>query len=127
MALDYVRLKVTANRLITENGGPATLIKLNATPVDPARPWLGATSETTPEVTLTVTAIFVEVDDEDVDGDHVKRGDQLVFVSGTEAAGNNLGDFAILRANSEQWRIVAAQRYRPDGSTELAWRLRVRK
>ena len=127
MALDYVKLQATANRLITENGGPATLIELDATPADAGKPWRGATPEATPKTTLAVTAVFVDVDDDDVGGDHIKRGDQFVLVSGLEAGANNLGDFAILRANGEQWRIVDTKRYRPDGSTELAWRLQVRK
>lgn len=127
MAIDYARMQTVANRLITENGGPVTLVKIDPTPDNPAQPWRGSTPESSPEVTLSVTGIMVEVDDEDVDGDHVKRGDQFVFVSGQEAGANDLGDFAILRASGQQWRIMRARRYRPDGSTELAWRLQVRK
>lgn len=127
MALDYVKLQATANRLITENGGPATLIELDDTPADAGKPWRGATPEATPKTTLAVTAIFVEVTDDDVAADHIKRGDQFVFVSGLQAGANNLGDFAILRANGEQWRIVNTLRYRPNRSVELAWRLQVRK
>lgn len=82
MAIDYVKAAATALRLITANGGPVDLVKLDRVPADGAKPWRagGAT-----DTTVSVQAVLLSYDETDIDGDIVRRGDRKALVAFTDA------------------------------------------
>ena len=127
MAIDYLKMQLTADRLITSNGRAAVLVKINRSVANTTQPWRG--NLTLGETTLNVTAVFVGIKAEDVDGDMIKRGDQFAFVSGLDASLLDLRTFDSLRDGSEEWKIIDVERYSPGGSPErdLAFKLHLRK
>lgn len=95
MAINYAKAQATALRLLTENGRPVQVVKLNTAPLDDNKPWRGSQDDL--DTKLTVTAVFVDpVSEKDLGSAEmlvnvgnetsVKHGFQIAFI----AAGENL-------------------------------------
>lgn len=113
-------LEDTAVRLIAKYGRDAT-VKIKAeSPDDANAPWDGAASD---GESATVKAVFLDFDDNQIDGTVIQRGDQLVYVA---AKGNPAIDTAdTITDSGRDWRIVGAKLLKP-GNTEYLWTLQVR-
>ena len=85
--VDFVRLSATAQRLIGANGRTVTLQNRTTTPVDVNKPWLGTTASGT---SVSVTAVILDYDNDQVDGTLVQAGDRRALV-----ADDDIDDFDI--------------------------------
>ena len=113
-------LEDTAVRLIEKFGRDAEILIKSSTPDVAAEPWDGAVSEGASE---TVKAVFLEFDDDQIDGTVIQAGDQRVLVA---AKGNPAIDTAdSIVDGGRRWRIVRANLLKP-GTVEYLWTLQVR-
>lgn len=113
-------LEDTAVRLI-KKFGRQTQVLIRATAPDTAgEPWDGNVSEGVPQ---TVDAVFLDFDDDQIDGSVIQAGDQKVLIA---AKGNPAIDTAdsIIDAG-RRWRIIDANLLKP-GNVEFLWTLQVR-
>lgn len=125
MAINYASLALVAQTLLEENGRAATLIRLDTTPLDGAQPWRGTNFASAQEVEA--TAVFLNYEAADVDGDLVQRGDQRAFVAQLSVEGVDLREFDLLRDDAGlEWKIVNVDTVRPGGTT-LVYKLQLRK
>ncbi len=132
--VDFVSLRLTAERLINENGRTLTLQREDqVNPVDPAEPWREADPAGVNIVSLSVLGVFIEFEKEDFDGTLVQRGDKRVLISakdiedvqtGTENI--NIEDFDTLLDSTAIWKIITAEVIEP-GSLRIMYDIQVRK
>jgi hypothetical protein len=73
--VDYVKLAATAERLITKNGRPISIVSKGAL-VDPAKPWDG----TADGVSENVSGVFTNYSRREVDGTKIQENDKRLFV-----------------------------------------------
>lgn len=133
MAIDYIALQATANRLVDENGRSITLEKLNKTPADNSKPWEGpADPRVSVQATVTTDGVFVDPGSASklgimVDGsDLLKRSEQIVIVAPGSTVTQDLSTFDEIVDESVRWKIIGAQKLKP-GSTTLMYILGVRR
>lgn len=103
-------------RLITEKGRSVTHVVKSTTPLNSATPWMGNAAT---EVTNTVDAVFIDFDQEEIDGTTIRLGMKKVFVAGSEA---NLEQGHIIRDGSTDYRITHVSIVQP-GSTRYLYEL----
>lgn len=113
-------LEDTAEKLIDKFGRPASLLKKSLTPADPAKPWEGSASEGAAE---DITAVFLDFNDDQIDGTVIKAGDQKVLVAAKATADISTEDSIV--DSGRTWRIKAANLLKP-GSVAYIWTLQVR-
>lgn len=113
-------LEDTAVKLIAKFGRSATLNVKATAPDDVDSPWDGAASDGVGSV---VSAVFLDFEDNQIDGTVIQRGDQLVYVA---AKGNPAVDTAdSITDGGKTWKIVNANLLKP-GNIEYLWTLQVR-
>jgi len=130
--VDFTSLRLTAERLILENGRTLTLQREDqATFDDPAQPW--RTSPITNQVSLDVLGVFTEYEKEDFDGSLVRRGDKRVLVAAKDTEDVQTGtenikleDFDTLLDATELWKIITVEVIEP-GSLRILYDIQVRK
>jgi hypothetical protein len=112
LAIDFVKLAATAERLIEENGRSVTLAKQDETPSNPAEPWRGSTTNTDTSV---VIAVVVPVNAKDVDGELIRVGDMQAFVAATSdnVDGEDLEEYDQLLDGTDEWNILDVQLIQP--------------
>lgn len=124
MALDYAALATVSQTLIEANGRSVTLVKVSEVPLTPAQPWRG---NTTTETLSVVTAVMMDYEKEDVDGDLVRAGDQIAVVAEKSAPSADIEDYELLRDDENQeWKIINVDKIRP-GPTTLVFLIQLRK
>lgn len=131
MAVNYTNLRAVAERLIGENGRSLTLVRRDqGNPTDPAKPWRDSTGAS--DVTLVVTGVFIDFEQEDTDGTLVRRGDKRVLAAASEvetvagASFDELEDYDYILDGTDRWDIVKVDVIEP-GSLRVLYDIQVRK
>lgn len=122
--VDYVSLASVAERLIEQNGRDVTLRKENRTPADSNAPWQGTSGAVTDIGPL--KGVFVEYDNEGIDGDRVRRGDKRLFVAANDTSLQIVEGFDKVVDGTETWAIVAVRIVQP-GDTLIIYDIQVRR
>lgn len=118
MAIDYSNLRDVAERLIVANGRTVTLSKRDRAAADPAKPWEGPADPGT-DITIDVTAVIVPFDEEIIEGEIIKLGDQRAYVSAKNADLAAVGgsaavqEFDTMIDNGMSWRIIKVRTIKP--------------
>lgn len=122
MAFDYSEVAATAQELVTEFGKAVTLRRLNATPPNPAEPWLPPVDPRVGAATLAVSAVFVEPSSlQNLGGpnaqlvDWLKRAQQIAII----AHPDDLSSFSELVDGADVWRVVGVSTLNPGGTRLL--------
>lgn len=122
-AFDYSDLLATAQDLIQRFGRQVTFIKLDASPADADKPWLGAAApRSSPDDTATVYAVNVPVSSlADLGGmsraDDMLRNIDLAMV--VEAQGDDLATFHVLQDGGVDYRLKIVKTLKPGATTML--------
>lgn len=132
--VDVVSLRLTAERLISENGRILTLQREDqVNPAVLAEPWREGDPAGVNIVSLDVIGVFTEFEKEDFDGSLVVRGDKRVLVSAKATEDEQAGaenikieDFDTLLDRTEIWKIVTAEVIEP-GNLRVMYDIQVRK
>ncbi len=132
--VDYTSLRLTAERLINENGRTLTLQREDQTNFAvTAEPWRTADPAGANVVSLTVLGVFSEFEKEDFDGSLIRRGDKQVLIAAKDLEDVQSGsenikieDFDTLLDGTEIWKIITAVVIEP-GSLRVMFDLQVRK
>ena len=127
MAIDYDKLALTAERLVTESGRTIELVMTSKTPDDVTKPWRGNTSagETVLEVPgIQLLPNAVRVFDLSALGDANEfRGlvtySELVYVIFQGEA--NLEDYTLVRDGGVDFQIQSTQALKPASKTLLGF------
>lgn len=84
MAIDYVKMRALAERLIAENGADCTFVRNSRTPVDTSKPWRAPITDPSdpddPPVSVVARAVVVPTNEDD-DDDAMRRGDAVAYVA----------------------------------------------
>jgi hypothetical protein len=129
--INYTRMRATAERLIGENGRTMTFTKLGSTPVDPAEPWREDTGAD--DTAIPVIVLETEFENEDIDGQLVRRGDKKMLVAASaletaapSGADTDLEDYDQLLDGTTEWKIERVIPTRP-GDPRVIYEVHVRK
>lgn len=117
---NYAKVAATAKRLVAKYGTTVTLVQLNRTPSDPAKPHLGPTDPlASPVDSLSISAVFVEPSDTSKLGievskiDFLKRATKIAIT----AAPTDPSVFDKLQdADGTTWSITGASSLNPGGT-----------
>lgn len=116
-----------AERLISKHGRSVTLAKLSRTPEDSDQPWRGTDPD--PEVgyefSLEVVAVFIDYNEDEIDGDAVRRGDKRLLVAAKPVAGTDLLKADCLLDDGSVYGIIRGNLLKP-GTTEILYDFQVR-
>ncbi len=114
--VNYSKLATTAQRLIESNGKVVTLVQINTTPADVAKPWRGsADPRSIPTALLEVNAVLVSPSGNGLGlnieiSDFLKRCKKVAIVSST-------ADLSIynelVEADNTQWKIEGIEVLKP--------------
>jgi hypothetical protein len=122
MAFDYAPMAATALALVAEFGRSVTLQRLDRTPPDADKPWLGPVNpRATPAATLTVAAVFVEPGSTQELGldttlvDWAARATRIAVIA---SPADLTGYSELVDIDGTTWRIVGVSTLSP-GSTRL--------
>jgi hypothetical protein len=140
MAINYEKAARTALKLLTENGRPVQLVKLNTTPLDENMPWRGAQENL--DVVLQATAVFVDpVSEKDLGSSEaltnvgnetsVKTGFQIAFIAALEnldanGVAEDLSQYNRLIDNGLVYRMTEIHTLSP-GNTPLMYEVRLER
>lgn len=132
--VDFTSLRLTAERLINENGRALTLQRHDqSNPLVVAEPWRTPDPAGANVVSLAVLGVFTEFEKEDFDGSLVRRGDKRVLIAAKDLEDVQTGtenikieDFDTLLDGTEIWKILSAEVIEP-GSLRVLFDLQVRK
>jgi hypothetical protein len=129
VAKDYTANITTAQRLITKFGRSITLVQLNDTVTDSAKPWDGVNPtnpRTTPDSTLILDAVFVfptgllNLGLGAAQQDMLARSTQIAIVSAGAAV--DLSDYSeIIDTDGTTWTIGTVEMLRPASDTVLGY------
>ena len=109
MAFNYTRSAATAKRLIEANGRTVSLIRKVATPGDTDKPWRGPTSDGDDEVG-DVKAIVYPVNARDVDGNNIRRGDEICIIAHTSLASpEDLRDIVFIEDGGRRFKVMNSE------------------
>ncbi|EMM1154149.1 hypothetical protein RVV73_002814 [Citrobacter freundii] len=104
MAINYLRVRATATRLLTENGRAYQLTRGGGT----VRDQFGK-EVATPATTLTVTGVITEYSAREIDGSLIATGDKkLAATFETEV---RIGDH--IEIDGKKWRVVQPNPVKP--------------
>lgn len=123
MPFNYAPKLALAIRLVKFYGRPFTLIQMDSTPSDLAKPWRGtAEPRATPTSTLSIYGVFVEPESLERLGmqrsssDFIKSTEQVMIV----AHGSSLGKFdEVIDENGTEYKISNIQEMQPGGTIIL--------
>lgn len=131
MALDYTKFRAVAEQLITDNGRALTLVRKDqGNPADPAKPWRASTGAA--DVSLAITGVFIDFEQEDFDETLVRRGDKRVLAAASQvetvagASFDEIEDFDYVLDGTDRWDIVQVNVIEP-GSLRILYDIQVRK
>lgn len=129
MAIDYNKLALKAQKLVTDAGRTVTLVRTNETPADTNQPWNGPPAAPVGETTLDVPGIqllpnAVRVFGLSALGDAKEfQGlitfSELVYIIFQGEA--DLGTFTLVRDGGVDYQIEATQALKPANTTLLGF------
>ena len=118
--VDFVRLAATAERLINANGRTISVIKLEKTAADPAKPWRGPADSRDPaQTTVTGRGSFVPIASAASLGidvaqvDNLKEEAQVCLFPANSDGGNSLERFDEILDRGARWQIVLTSVLQP--------------
>lgn len=108
----------TAKRLIDKYGETSVHRRtVDGSPADPSQPWNPGTPVSTD---TSVSAVWLNYDQQRVDGQTIKTGDQEVLIPGSDLdAAPDASTDVLIRASGEQWSIVSVEPLSPNGQLIL--------
>lgn len=132
MALDYIKFRELAERLIEANGRDLSLVRRDqANPVDSTKPWRKSTEAAT--ITFTVKGVFIEFEKEDFDGSLIRRGDKRVLIAdksvtdeGVPASNLKIEDYDHILDGTVRWKIITANLIEP-GNLRIMFDIQARQ
>lgn len=108
--------KALAQRLIEKNGQSVELVRIKLGSDVPEKPWR---TEANVQVSETVTAVFLNYDIKQIDGDLVRVGDQIAYIAALSTpAPPTVGDYIkrTMTDGTEQiWYVVLVKPLAPNG------------
>ncbi|WP_339025768.1 hypothetical protein [Leclercia pneumoniae] len=104
MAINYLRMRATATRLLTENGKAYQLTRAGST----IRDQFGK-EVTTPAITATVTGVVTEYSSREIDGSLIATGDKKLAATATTEV--RIGDH--IEIDGKKWRVVQPNPVKP--------------
>lgn len=117
-----------AERLITKHGRPMTVRKLSRAAGDATMPWRGP--DTAPEdgyeYEQPVIGVVTEYDEDEIDGEQVRRGDKRLLVAAKPNAGTDLLKSDSLLDEGQVYGIIRGNLLKP-GVTEILYEFQVRQ
>ena len=119
--VDFASLAALAVRLISKNGRDVTLVQSSQTPDNPAQPWRGTDGNDTETV---VRAAITNYDEEQVDGDLIRRGDRQAWVAAD--SGVAIEDYDYLVDGTVRWKIIDVNVIKP-ATVTVAYGLQLRR
>lgn len=123
MAIDWAAKQAFAQRMIDKFGQDVTLRRIQPiVPHDPLKPWAGRPSVPVDE---TVTMVFLQYDQQYVDGTVIQTGDLQVFMAGEAGIDAPTLKDVVIR-NGVKWNIVSCSPFNPAG-TDVFYELQVRR
>ncbi|WP_368893572.1 hypothetical protein [Kluyvera ascorbata] len=106
MAINYLRMRATATKLLTENGKMYLLTRGGGTIRD-----LFGKEVTTPFVTASVTGVITEYSSREIDGSLIATGDKkLAATAETEVRIDDR-----IEIDGKKWRVVQPNPVKPAG------------
>jgi hypothetical protein len=110
---DYAKTAATAARLLLKFGRAVTLTRVTPGAYDPATgaPGTGTTA------THAGTAALFEYQQKDIDGTHIRMGDQRAYIAPGLAVTPQTGD--TLTIGSDVWSVIASRPLSPAGIVVL--------
>jgi hypothetical protein len=128
MAIDYAALAGDVKQLIEDNGREVDLILHSEAPADSQKPWRGRDDSN--DTTITATAILVEYEEDEIDDQLVRRGDQRCLLAATSAnvAGQDIKSFDTLDDSGVTgiWHIINVNPVQP-GDTLVVYDIQLRR
>ncbi|EGK71907.1 hypothetical protein METUNv1_01685 [Methyloversatilis universalis FAM5] len=112
-SFDYTKTAATATRLLLKFGRAATLTRVAPGAYDPATGAPGAGST----ALHAGTAALFDYQQKDIDGTHVRMGDQRAYIAPDLAATPQTGD--TLTIGSDVWSVIASRPLAPAGTVVL--------
>lgn len=112
-AFDYARHAATAQRLLERFGRAVTLTRKTPGAYEPATgaPGVGTTT------THAGTAVLLEYTQRDIDGSHIRMGDQRAYIAPDIEITPQTGD--TLTIGEEVWSVIASRPLAPAGVVVL--------
>jgi hypothetical protein len=122
--VNYVSLAAKAKALIEANGRDLTFKTVSRAAADANKPWRGPSAAPTE---FTLKGVVVDYDEDDVDGDLVRRGDKRVLVAQNSITGGQ--DMKIVDAMDDgglDYKVVAVSPVAP-GDTTIIYEIQARR
>lgn len=118
---DFVRLAVTAKRLIEKNGRTLLFYKRERTAANPAQPWRGATAATPDGSGVSILGCVVPASgsgfgrQRSVDGTSADTFEQVALIAANSVpAGADLESFSsVVDTDSRAWKIDGVEKMQP--------------
>ena len=123
MAFDYASLADEVTVLLADFGRNVTVTKRDQDPLNAAQPWRA--QETSGNVSVTLPAVLLDYKLSAIDGEHVKRGDKMAYIS-ADATVQDLELFDTVLDGSDRWSIQKVERLQP-GPVNMLYILQLRK
>lgn len=128
MAIDYAALAGDVKQLIEDNGRSVDLIKASESAELSSKPWRG--SSTVDDEKITATAILIEYEEDEIDDQLVRRGDQrcLLAATSTEVADKDITAYDSLDDTgvTGEWHIINVKPIQP-GDTLIVYDIQLRR
>lgn len=129
-AFDYSSKVLLAERLIGKFGRTVTLVRRDRTSGDAAQPWRGPADPGTDE-SVTLKAVLLDFDSENVDGRLVRHDDMKALVAAKDVtdalpAAALIEEYDRLVDGTFEWAIQGVKSLQP-GDTRIAYELHLRK
>lgn len=121
MSQFYTEMQGVADDLITRFGRDITLIKEDRTASNTAQPWRGNADSN--DVSVVVKGAITSFEDNQVDGDVIRRSDLACFVG--NVVGQDVSTFDFVLDEGKRYKIIDVVTYRP-GPLTVAYRLQLR-
>lgn len=117
---DFVRLAVTAKRLIEKNGRTLVFYKRERTAANPAQPWRGASAATTDGSGVGILGCVVPASgsgfgrQRSVDGTSADTFEQVALIAANSVpAGADLESFSSIVDGKRAWKIDGIEKLQP--------------
>lgn len=122
------KFAATAQRLITRHGRVMTFSKLSRTPGTPTKQWRGPSDAPASgyEFQIPATAVVVDYNEEEIDGDQVRRGDKRLLVAAMPHAGVDLLRADTVLDGAGIYGIIKGSLLKP-GTTEILYEFQIRQ
>lgn len=121
--VDYVSLASKAQTLIEANGRDLTFKLVDRDPDDVTKPWRGR--DAAGDTTFTIKGVVYNYDNDDVDGDLVRRGDKRVLVAHDSLSGQDFEQVDSFLDGTDNYKVINVGIVAP-GDTYLIYEIQAR-